>query len=62
MSQEGVIYVQRPDGTALWLPELMLESLRIRRGQRLSAAQYEGEEIQGLLSRRIAAKKGRTKR
>jgi hypothetical protein len=62
MSQELSIYTIRPDGTALYVPEILAASLGIERGQRLTEAQYEHEEIQGLIGRRLAGEKGRAKR
>lgn len=49
MKQEALLYVVRPEGTALWLPASILESLGVKEGDRLSPAIYEGREIQRLL-------------
>lgn len=62
MSRERLIYVQRPGGEPLWLPELMAEGQGIAERTRLTPAQYEGQEIQELLGRRLAAERGRKER
>lgn len=62
MSQELNLYTLRPDGTALYLPELLMQHLGIARGQQLTAEQYEHAEIQGLIGRRLDAEKGKGRR
>ena len=52
MSTEALIYVIRPDRTALWLPEILATSLGITAGTVLTEAQFNHAEIQGLLTRR----------
>jgi hypothetical protein len=59
MSAEAMIYTIRPDRTALWVPEILASSLGLRRGQALTPEQYQHEEIQGLIARRLAAEKGK---
>jgi hypothetical protein len=59
VSTEANIYTVRPDGTALWLPEILASSLGIKKGDHLAPAQYDHQEIQGLIGRRLAAEKGR---
>lgn len=63
MSDELNIYTIRPEGTALYVPALLAESMGIVWGDRLTEAQYQHEEIQGLIGRRLAAEKtGKGKR
>ena len=56
MASEGIIYVQRPDGTSLWLPEIMAHYHGLKRGDRMTQEQYDDHEIQSL----IAARRGPT--
>ena len=74
-TQELNLFTFRPDGTALYLPQLMAGSMGVRQGDRMTAGsmgirqgdrlareQYDGEEIQGLIGRRLVAEKERGKR
>ena len=58
-AREGIVCTLRPDGTTLWLPEIMAGFLGFVRGQRLTEAQFNDAEIQGLIARRLSAEKGR---
>jgi hypothetical protein len=55
---EVVVYTQRPDGTALWLPEWLMEQLGVKHGERLSDRQFGDEEVQRLLAARIEKQGG----
>lgn len=55
------IYTVRPGGTSLWMPSILATSLGIRWGDHLTNEQYESEDIQGLIRRRIVAEKSRKK-
>lgn len=57
MSNETNIYAVRPDGTSLWIPETVAASMAIQWGDHLTRDQYEGEEISGLIARRLLAEK-----
>lgn len=57
MTQELNVYAICPDGTAIYIPELLAGHLRIARGQRLTEGQYASNDIQGLLARRVEAQK-----
>lgn len=59
MSAEVNIYVVRPNGTALWIPDSVAARMRLQSGDTLTVKQYESDDIQGLIARRIAAEKGR---
>lgn len=61
MTAEPTLYTVRPDGTALWLPAILAESLGIHYGDRLTGEQMACEDIAGLIARRLAAEKGRKK-
>lgn len=60
MSEELNIYTIRSEGTPLYVPALLAESMGIAWGDRLTEAQYQHEEIQGLIGRRLAAEKSPT--
>lgn len=49
---EPLIYVIRPDNTALWLPLDVVQSLRVRKGQKLSADQFASPQVQAVLEAR----------
>lgn len=57
-TQEANIYTVRPDKTALWLPQSVMDRLGLVFGDHLTPAQYGCEDIQGLLRRRLAAQGG----
>jgi len=61
MTREHLVYVIRPNGTALYLPALLAESLGVMHGALLTVAQYEGDEVQGLIERRMQSE-GKRKR
>lgn len=54
-TREGIICTLRPDGTTLWLPEILASSLGLAEHARLTPGQYEHAEIQGLIARRFSA-------
>jgi hypothetical protein len=54
-----LIYVLRPDNTALWLPAKMITALGLKKGERMTEAQFNSGAVQELLQRRLA-KKGDT--
>lgn len=56
-AREGIVCTLRPDGTTLWLPEIMAGFLGLVRGQRLTDAQFNEAEIQGLLAGRLAGER-----
>lgn len=58
---ELMVYTLRPDGTAIYLPDLMAESLGLKHGAQIPPEVYSGHEIQGLIARRLAAEKGRNR-
>lgn len=47
-----LIYTLRPDNTALWLPSDLMEALGIKRGDRLTQAQFNDPRVQELLAER----------
>lgn len=53
MREHGVfIFLLRPDGTSVWLPEAMAVELGASHGQRLSLDQFERPCVQELLAMR----------
>ena len=56
-TREGIVCTLRPDGTTLWLPEIMAGFLGLSQGQRLTEAQFNDAEIRGLLARRLSGQK-----
>ena len=55
MSFEITVYCIRPDRTALWLPKSIADSLKIKSGHQLTTDEFNHAEIQGYISRKIAA-------
>jgi len=51
------IYCLRPGNTSVWLPDYIMARFGLKRGDRLTAEQFDSEEIQSLLRMRAAAKK-----
>ncbi len=56
-AREGIVCTLRPDGTTLWLPEIMAGFLGLQRGQRMTEAQFASDDIQRLLAGRLSGKK-----
>lgn len=56
-AREGILCTLRPDGTTLWLPEILASSLGLAHHQQLTPGQYEHAEIQGLLARRLVGER-----
>ena len=56
-TREGIVCTHRPDGTTLWLPEILASSLGLTHHGQLTPGQYEHAEIQGLIARRLAAER-----
>lgn len=61
MTAETTIYTVRPDGTALWLPSILAQSLGHEWGARLTVDEFNHHDIQGLIERRVIAEKSRKK-
>jgi hypothetical protein len=55
---EVLIYVIRPDNTALWLPPELMDMLELWEGEKLTEEQFNHPAIQQLLeARRVPRKK-----
>lgn len=50
---ELLIFTLRPDGTSLWLPQALAESMGLKKGDRMTEAQYNGEAVQELIRARL---------
>lgn len=65
-SKKFLVYAQRPDGSSLWLPSPLAQSLGLIKvsganvaypsGKKLSAAQFGDSRVQDLIGRRFEAK------
>lgn len=55
-SQQLLLYTLRPDGTALWLPAELVESIGLDRGDRLTEAEYNLAPVQALIAERSHGK------
>lgn len=58
MSSTLQTYVQRPDGTALWLPAKLLTAIGAKHGDKLTPRQFNDAGVQELIARRYASKTG----
>jgi hypothetical protein len=56
--QPVLIYVQRPGGESLWLPESILAVIGARHGDRLSSEQRGSRAVQELIAARLKPQKG----
>jgi hypothetical protein len=59
---EPQVYAIRPDRTAIWLPESLAAQLGVSHGAHLTAAQYESQPVQTLISERMEKQKGKPSR
>ena len=55
-----LVYVLRPDGMSLWLPNDLAAELGAAHAASLSTAQFNDHRVQDLIQRRRAAKNGDT--
>lgn len=49
---EHLIYLIRPNNTALWLPSDTARRIKAKKGQRLTREQYDNPEVQSLINDR----------
>lgn len=56
MNKRYFVYTLRPDNTALWLPNDLCMAMGLKRGDKLTPAQYNSARIQDLLEKRRRAK------
>lgn len=58
---ETTIYTIRPGGTSLWLSSGLAAALGIKWGDRLTAEQFDHEQIQAVIRARLIAEKRKMK-
>lgn len=59
---EALVYVIRPDNTALWLPDWITNKLELWQGDKLTEEQFNSEVIQQRLADCISAQRERKRR